>query len=194
MAVQESSEGRTDTLKALREIGVRRAIRFVAGTIVLVLFRLMILPPLRTGLLRLVGVGVGKNTVIQTVKFFNVYRRGFAGLSIGDNCFIGDDSLFDLADEIVLEDEVTLAERVTVLTHVNVGYRDHPLQRYFPSYSKRVVFKRGCFVGTNVTILPGVTVGESGFVAAGAVVREDVSPYHMVGGVPARTIRVLEGE
>lgn len=181
-------------MKALREIGVRRAIRFVAGTIVLVLFRLMILPPLRTGLLRLVGVGVGKNTVIQTVKFFNVYRRGFAGLSIGDNCFIGDDSLIDLADEIVLEDEVTLAERVTVLTHVNVGYRDHPLQRYFPSYSKRVVFKRGCFVGTNVTILPGVTVGESGFVAAGAVVREDVSPYHMVGGVPARTIRVLEGE
>ncbi|HJX37073.1 MAG TPA: acyltransferase [Anaerolineae bacterium] len=181
-------------MKAIREIGLRGALRFVAGTLVLVLFRLMILPPLRTGLLRLVGVAVGKNTVIQAIKFFNVYRRGFAGLSIGDNCFIGDDSLIDLADEIVLEDEATLAQRVTVLTHVNVGYRDHPLQRHFPSYSKRVVFKRGCFVGTNVTILPGVTVGECAFVAAGAVVREDVPPCHVVGGVPARTIRVLEGE
>ena len=181
-------------MKALREIGIRRAISFVAGTIVLVSFRLMIFPPLRTGLLRLVGVRVGKNTIIQAIKFFNVYRRGFAGLSIGDNCFMGDDSLIDLADEIVLEDEVTLAERVTVLTHVNVGYRDHPLQRHFPSYSKRVVFRRGCFVGTNVTILPGVTVGECAFVAAGAVVTGDVPPSHVVGGVPARTIRVLEGE
>ncbi|MDH4209491.1 MAG: sugar O-acetyltransferase, partial [Anaerolineae bacterium] len=77
---------------------------------------------------------------------------------------------------------------------VNVGYRDHPLQRHFPPYSRRVVFKRGCFVGTNVTVLPGVTVGECAFVAAGGVVREDVPPHHVVGGVPARTIRVLEGE
>ena len=179
-------------MKALREIGIKRATRFVAGTLVQVLFRLMVFPPLRTAFLRLVGVRVGKNTVIQAVKFFNVYRRGFAGLSIGDNCFVGDDSLIDLADEVVLENEVTLAERVTVLTHVNVGYRDHPLQRYFPSHSKRVVFKRGCFVGTNVTVLPGVTVRECAFVAAGAVVREDVPPYHVVGGVPARTLRVLD--
>lgn len=107
---------------------------------------------------------------------------------------VGEESLIDLADEIALEDEVTLAERVTVLTHVNVGYRDHPLQRHFPSHSKRVVFNRGCFVGTNVTLLPGVRVGECAFVAAGAVVREDVSPYHVVGGVPARTLRVLEAE
>jgi acetyltransferase-like isoleucine patch superfamily enzyme len=172
-------------LKALREIGVRGALRFVAGTTVLVLFRLMVLPPSRTGFLRLVGARVGKDTIIQGIKFFNVYRRGFGGLSIGDYCFIGDEALLDLADEVILEDEVTLAERVTVLTHVNVGYRDHPLQRHFPSYAKRVVFKRGSFIGTNVTVLAGVT--------AGAVVTEDVPPRHMVGGVPARTIRVLEG-
>jgi len=77
---------------------------------------------------------------------------------------------------------------------VNVGFEDHPLQRHFPAYSKRVVLKRGCFVGTNVTILPGVTVGECAFVAAGAVVREDVPAYHVVGGVPAQTIRVLQAD
>jgi len=181
-------------LKALREIGVRKAVRFVAGTVYLVLFRLMILPPLRTMFLRLAGVRIGKNVTIHSVRFFNIYRTGFAGLKIGDNCFIGDDALIDLADEITLEDHVTLAERVTILTHVNVGFREHPLQKYFPSYSKEVLLKRGCFVGTNSTILPGVTVGECGFVAAGAVVREDVSPYHVVGGVPARTLRVLEAQ
>jgi len=181
-------------LKALREIGVRRAIRFVAGTIVLVLFRLMIFPPLRTAFLRFVGVKIGKNVTIHAVRFFNLYRRGFAGLRIGDNCFIGDDTLIDLADEITLEDDVTLAERVSILTHLNVGLKDHPLQRYFPSYAKEVVLKRGSFVGTNATILPGVTVGECAFVAAGAVVTKDVPSYHVVSGVPARTLRVLETE
>jgi len=173
-------------LKALREIGLRKAVRFATGTALLVLFRLMVVPPLRTAFLRMVGAQIGKNAIVHDVKFFNVYRKGFAALKVGDNCFIGDEALLDLADGIVLE------ERVTILTHVNVGFEDHPLQRHFPACSKRVVLKRGCFVGTNVTILPGVTVGECAFVAAGAVVREDVPAYHVVGGVPAQTIRVLQ--
>lgn len=179
-------------MKALREIGLRKALRFAVGTVLLVLFRLMIVPPLRTAFLRLMGAQIGRNAIVHAVKFFNVYRKGFAALRVGDNCFIGDEALLDLADEIVLEESVTLAERVTILTHVNVGFEDHPLQRHFPAYSKRVVLKRGCFVGTNVTILPGVTVGECAFVAAGAVVREDVRAYHVVGGVPAQTLRVLQ--
>ena len=181
-------------MKALREIGVRKAIRFCASTVLMILFRLMILPPLRTAFLRLVGVGIGKDVTIHAVRFFNLYRRGFSGLRIGDNCFIGDDTLLDLADGIIMEDDVTLAERVTVLTHVNVGFPDHPLQKHFPSYTREVVLKRGSFVGTNAVILPGVTVEECAFVAAGAVVTEDVPSYHVVGGVPARTLRVLETE
>jgi acetyltransferase-like isoleucine patch superfamily enzyme len=47
-------------------------------------------------------------------------------------------------------------------------------------------------VGVNATILPGVTIGEQAFVAAGAVVTEDVPPRAVVGGVPARIIRYLD--
>jgi glycosyltransferase involved in cell wall biosynthesis len=100
-------------------------------------------------------------------------------------------TLLDLADEIIMKEDVTLAERVTILTHVNVGFQDHPLQKHFPSYSEKVILRRGCFMGTNATILPGVTAGECAFVAADAVVREDVPAYHVVGGVPTSTIRVL---
>jgi acetyltransferase-like isoleucine patch superfamily enzyme len=179
-------------LKALQEIGFRKVIRFAADTALSVLFHLMILPPLRTVFLRLPGAKIGKNDAIHAVKFFNVYHGGFGVFQMGENCFVGDETLIDLADELIMEEDVTLAERVTILTHVNVGFRDHPLQTYFPSYSRKVVFKRGRFVGTNVTILRGVTVGECAFVAAGAAVREDVSPYHAVGGVPASPIRVLQ--
>ena len=44
-------------------------------------------------------------------------------------------------------------------------------------------------IGGNVSILPGVTIGDGAIIAAGAVVTKDVEPYAIVGGVPARRIR-----
>jgi galactoside O-acetyltransferase len=84
---------------------------------------------------------------------------------------------------------VTLAERVTVLTHTNVGYRDHPLQKYFPAFTRPVRFGQACFIGVNATIMPGVVVGAGAFVAAGAVVTHSIPPGMVVAGVPARVIR-----
>jgi len=51
---------------------------------------------------------------------------------------------------------------------------------------------RGSFVGANVTILPGVRMGEGSFVAAGAVVTADVPARTLVAGVPARAVRTLD--
>ncbi|HWX96547.1 MAG TPA: DapH/DapD/GlmU-related protein [Solirubrobacteraceae bacterium] len=46
-----------------------------------------------------------------------------------------------------------------------------------------------CWVGDNVTILPGVTVGAGAVLAAGSVVTRDVAPFAIVAGVPARELR-----
>ncbi len=182
-------------MKALQEIGPRKALKFGVFTILLVIFKAMLFPPLRVWFLRLLGARVGTGVVIHSVKFFNHYRTGFGGLKIGDHCFIGDEALIDLADQVILSDSVTLAERVTILTHTNVGFKDHPLQKYFPAFSKPVILERGSFVGVGATILAGVTVGQCAFVAAGSVVNQDVPPFHVVGGVPARVLKVLpEGE
>jgi maltose O-acetyltransferase len=91
-----------------------------------------------------------------------------------------------------LEDQVTLAERVLILTHTNVGYRDHPLQRHFPPVAAPVIIGRGSFLGANVTVLPGVRIGEGVFVAAGSVVTADVPAHTLVAGIPARALRTLE--
>jgi len=179
-------------VKALSEVGWGRLTRFWLMTLAMVPYRLALVPPLRAGWLRLLGARVGRRVVMHDVRFFNLYRRGLSGLVIGDESFLGDECLLDLAEGIVLGPQVTLAERVLILTHTNVGYKDHPLQRHFPAAAAPGRIEGGSFVGANVTILPGITVGAGSFVAAGAVVTADVPPRTLVAGVPARPLRALD--
>ena len=178
-------------MKAVDEIGWGRALRFGFLTLAMVPYRLALLPPLRAAWLRLLGARIGQRTILHDVRFFNLYRRGLPGLEIGRECFVGDECLLDLAEGVRLGDQVTLAERVTVLTHMNVGYHDHPLQSHFPPVAAPVTFEPGCFVGAGVTILPGTTIGARAFVAAGSVVTRDVPPRSLVAGVPARVVREI---
>jgi acetyltransferase-like isoleucine patch superfamily enzyme len=178
-------------VKALGEIGFGKAFRFGFFTLALLPYRLLCFPQLRAPYLRLLGARIGARSLLHDVRFFNLYRRGFSGLVIGRECFLGDECLLDLAEGVELEDQVTLAERVLVLTHLNVGYADHPLQAAFPARQAPVRFERGSFVGAGATILAGVTVGREAFVAAGSVVTADVAPRTLVAGVPARKVRAL---
>jgi acetyltransferase-like isoleucine patch superfamily enzyme len=179
-------------LKALDEIGWTRAARFAFFSVAFLPYRMALFPPLRTAWLRLLGARIGARVVLHDVRFFNLYRRGIRGLTVGNDCFLGGECLLDLAEGICLEDQVTLAERVLILTHTNVGYRDHPLQRHFPPVAAPVVIGRGSFLGANVTVLPGVRIGEGSFVAAGSVVTADVPAHTLVAGVPAKALRALE--
>ncbi len=160
-------------------------------SVAMIPYRLALFPPVRTTLLRLYGARIGRGVIVHNARFFNLYRRGLPGLSLGDDCFIGDECLLDLADSIEMGQQVTLAERVMVLTHLNVGYRDHPLQEHFPAMSAPVRLGRGCFIGAQAVILPGVHVGENSFVAAGAVVTRNVEARSLVAGTPARLVRSL---
>ena len=47
-------------------------------------------------------------------------------------------------------------------------------------------------IASNVTIMPGVTIGEGAVVAAGSLVNKDVAPYTIVGGVPAKKIKEID--
>jgi acetyltransferase-like isoleucine patch superfamily enzyme len=179
-------------VKALREIGLRRALRFGLFTLAMVPYRLALVPQLRAPWLRLLGARIGRRSILHDVRFFNLYRRGLGGLDIADECFLGDECLLDLAEAITLERHVTLAERVLILTHLNVGYADHPLQAHFPATASPVVVETGAFLGANVTVLAGVRIGARSFVAAGAVVTRDVPPGSLVAGVPARVVRAID--
>lgn len=179
-------------MEAIKEIGIVKVARYVFFSLWQYVFAVMFVSPLRVWLLRIFGATIGKDTIIDRIRLLNLYRIGLRGFTIGDRCFLGDGVVLDLADRIMLEDDVTLSFDVMVLTHTNVGYKGHPLQRHIPSSVRPVRFEKGSFAGARAVILPGVTVGESAAVAAGALVTKNVAARILVGGIPAKTLRKLK--
>lgn len=178
-------------MKAIEEVGLKPILRYTLFVPLQIVYGLLYLPPIRALFLRLLGAKVNKNSIIMNVKFFNWHCGGPSGFKVGEECFIGDETLIDLYDKVTLGNRVTISPRTTILTHTNVGYRDHPLQKYFPKSSKPVVIKRGSFIGAGSIILPGVTIGEKSFIAAGSVVVKNVISSSLVAGVPAKFIRKI---
>lgn len=179
-------------MKAIKEIGLKTSIKFLIFSVLDFIFPLFFIPPARKLFLFLLGSKVGNESILMKVSFFNWHHTGPVGLKIGKECFIGDETLIDLYNAVTIEDQVTIAQRVTILTHINVGYNNHPLQKYFPKSSKPVVIKKGSVIGATSTILPGVTIGAESFVAAGSVVIKSVPDKTLVAGVPAIIIRKIK--
>lgn len=86
----------------------------------------------------------------------------------------------------VVEDDVFLGPGVTTSNDDTMGRHAPGVPLAGP------VFKRACRVGAGAVLVPGVTIGEEAFVAAGAVVTRDVGAREVVMGVPARVVRRVE--
>jgi acetyltransferase-like isoleucine patch superfamily enzyme len=116
------------------------------------------------------------------------------GTTIGDDVLVGTQTVIDGASDIgssvSLQTGVYIPRRTTVGDRVFVGPRavltndPYPLRR--DVVLRGPILGDGVSVGANATLLPGVTVGEGSFVAAGAVVTEDVPPGTLALGAPAR--------
>lgn len=114
-------------------------------------------------------------------------------LSVGEWCHIGPGVTLDLTAPITLADRCTVSLNAQIVTHMDVGYS--PLAaRAYPTRAAGVTLEHGAYIGAGAIILPGVRVGRCSVVAAGALVREDVPPFAVVAGVPARVIRLLDAE
>lgn len=109
----------------------------------------------------------GKNITIGRHVFINAccHFQDHGGVTLGDGCQIGHNVVFaTLNHGIAPEDRVH-------------------------TYPAPIVLGKNVWVGSNATILQGVTVGDNAIIAAGAVVTKDVPADTIVGGVPAKVIR-----
>ena len=110
-------------------------------------------------------------------------------VTFGDNVFINHSAILSASGGIEFEDGVSVAPGVRIAT-INHDFNERHTKY---TYGK-VTIKKNAWIGMNVTICPGVTIGKYAVVAAGAVVTKDVTDYAVVGGCPAKVIKMQDPE
>ena len=132
-----------------------------------------------------------KSTIHMGTKFFGLYPKilltkhdSLSGyLTIGECSSVGDHCYIDIRGPIIIGNNVNVSSQVMIFTV------DHdPQDSGFRGRCKPVVIEEYVWLSTRSIILPGVTVGKGAVVAAGAVVTKDVTPFTIMGGVPAKKI------
>lgn len=175
-----------------REVGLKRITKYIMFTLWHGVFDLLLFSPLRIFWMRLGGASVGKNTIVDKIKFINLDRAGLKGLKIGDNCFVGKDTLIDLAAGIDLKNWVIISPRVTIISHMSVGSKKHPLYKRYPAKASSITIKQAAFVGVSSTILQGVVIGSKSIVGAGALVTNSISDNSLAAGIPAKVVKKIK--
>lgn len=142
------------------------------------------------------GIHIGDNSLVMHGAILHVYNfRGLpnAGIRIGTDCLIGEHSV------IRGQGGVTIGNRVftspfTQLIAVNHVF-DDPSRSFVDQgiTAQGIVIEDDVWLGAGAIITDGVRVGKGAVVAAGAVVTKDVPPHTVVGGVPARVIKQIDG-
>lgn len=110
-------------------------------------------------------------------------------LEIGDRSGVGTNT--DLSGHIIIGNDVMMGPNVTMRTYSHAHDRlDIPMNQQGFEPERVMHIGDDVWIGVNVTILPGVNVGSHCILAAGAVVTKSVPDYAIVGGCPAKIIRM----
>ncbi len=143
---------------------------------------------LREFFYRLFGIILTPLAVFGPFSSIRVWANRMRGVKIAKGVWIGYLAFIDQPPEIA-ESMVEIHEGVGIGFRNNIFAHDSsPVWQGGKCIFKKVVIERNVYLGANVTILPGVRIGESAVVGAGAVVTKDVEPFTIVVGIPAKPI------
>ena len=134
--------------------------------------------------------GCGSNVRFSALTSDFTYRN----VTIGNDVYIGPHALFLCTEsQIFIGNKVLFGPNVTIIggDHriTDVGRFIYDVLDKHPEDDQDVHIEDDVWIGTNTTLLKGVTVGRGAVVAAGALVTKDVPPYAIVGGVPAKVLK-----
>lgn len=126
---------------------------------------------------------IGAGTKVGT--FVEIQR----GVEIGENCKISSHSF--LCEGVKIEDNVFIGHNVTFVNdrYPRATNLDGSIQTESDWTLESTLVKKGASIGSSVTILCGITIGEGALIGAGSVVTKDVPAHAVVAGNPAKQIK-----
>lgn len=140
------------------------------------------------------NLSLGENVQIQSGSYLHCggldWSDGRGFIDIGTNVFIGPQCILFGAGGIRIGDNTLIAPAVKIMSHSHFYDKEGPIYAQGSSFQP-ITIKENVYIGTNASILPGVTINEGCIIGAGAVVTEDIPPYSLAVGVPAKVIRKL---
>tara|TARA_Y100000114_G_C11763350_1_gene331277 strand:- start:3286 stop:3765 length:480 start_codon:yes stop_codon:yes gene_type:complete len=140
------------------------------------------------------GAQIGENTKIWA------FSHVMSGAKIGNNCIIGEGVHIGnnviIGDNVKIQNNSIIYEGVTIENNVFIGPNVVTTNDIRPTATgdwkdrfRKTLFKEGCSVGANSTIVCGNVIGERSLVGAGSVVTKNVPPDTVVVGNPAKILR-----
>jgi len=145
-------------------------------------------------------VSIGERTIIKKgsrIQCDDVFfgKSYFPNLFIGDRCCIGYNFTAFVYDDILIGNDVSIASNV-MITSENHGMNPEKSIPYSmqPLINAPVKIEDGCWIGQNVSIMPGVTIGQKSIIGANSVVTHDIPPFSIAISAPARVIKCWNAE
>jgi acetyltransferase-like isoleucine patch superfamily enzyme len=142
------------------------------------------------------GIEIGAHSIVMHGAVLHVYNfrdLPHAGIRIGAHCLIGEYSVIRGQGGVTLGDRVYTSpfSQIIAVNHVF----DDPAKPFTEQgiTAQGIVIEDDVWIGSGAVITDGVRIGRGAVVAAGSVVTTDVPPHVVVGGVPARVLRVIDG-
>jgi len=146
------------------------------------------------------SITVGSGTHIRG----ELFTFGHGGqISMGTYCYVGDNSKLWSAVRLTIGDRVLIGHNTSIfdsdthpmnpherhLQYLEIITRGHPAE--INLHEEPVTIEDDVWIGASVVVLKGVTIGRGAVIGAGSVVTQDVPPYAVVAGNPARVVREL---
>jgi len=145
-----------------------------------------------------------RNSAVPLLDVKDINARIEPGAVIRDQVTIGDQAVImmgavinigaEIGDHSMIDMGAILGGRATVGKNCHIGAGAVLAGVIEPASAQPVVIEDGVLVGANAVIVEGVRVGKNAVVAAGAVVLEDVAPETVVGGTPARVLKIKDDQ
>lgn len=143
-----------------------------------------------------------RNSAIPLLDLKHIKARIEPGAIIRDQVEIGDNAVIMMGASInigsvvgegtMIDMNVVLGGRATVGKNCHIGAGSVLAGVIEPPSAQPVIVEDDVVIGANAVVLEGVTVGKGAVVAAGAIVIENVPPYTVVAGTPARVIKEID--